>query len=521
MKTRTSTILLAFNLLFLCVNSFAFQAGIKDSLPRSTPEAEGVSSRGILDFLDAVAASKHELHSFMFLRHGKVIAEGWWNPYHPDLRHSLYSLSKSFTSTAVGFAVSENLMTVNDKVISFFPGDLPDTIPPFLAAMRVRDLLTMSTGQYPEPTWSIIYQDSNWVKAFLRFPVVDEPGTKFMYNSLATYMLSAIIRKVTGQNVSDYLAPRLFAPLGIEGMDWETDPMGINTGGWGLRLKTEEVARFGQFVLQKGSWKGKKLLPASWFDEATTVKIMQEAGLPEAKRDSSDWLQGYCYQFWRCRHNVFRGDGAYGQFMVVMPEQDAVVVITCESHDNQPELNLVWKYLLPAIGGESLPSNDSLATSMKRQLASLSLPLPVNTWEPASATNISGRSFRVSPNKDQIKAIRFDFSQEKYTMTMDIGNTRYDFRFGAGTWINGETDRIGPDLFYGAKSHNAGLNPFKVVGSYGWKDQRTLILELRYIESPHRETFICRFKGKKVRMELVPSNNPENGRRIVKGKILK
>ena len=200
-----------------------------------------------------------------------------------------------------------------------------------------------------------------------------------------------------------------------------------------------------------------------------------------------------------------------------MPEQDAVVVITCESHDNQPELNLVWKYLLPAIGGESLPSNDSLATSMKRQLASLSLPLPVNTWEPASATNISGRSFRVSPNKDQIKAIRFDFSQEKYTMTMDIGNTRYDFRFGAGTWINGETDRIGPDLFYGAKSHNAGLNPFKVVGSYGWKDQRTLILELRYIESPHRETFICRFKGKKVRMELVPSNNPENGRRIVKG----
>jgi len=284
MKTRTAKIILPVILLFLYAASLAFPSGIKDSLPRSTPEAEGVSSRGILDFLGAVAENKHELHSFMFLRHGKVIAKGWWNPYNPDLRNTLYSLSKSFTSMAVGFAVSEKRLTVNDKVISFFPEYLPDSISPFLAEMRVKDLLTMSTGQFPEPTWSIIFKDTNWVKAFLRFPVVNEPGTKFMYNSASTYMLSAIIRKVTGQNVIDYLTPRLFRPLGIEGMDWETDPMGINTGGWGLRVKTEDLAKFGQFCLQKGRWNGNQLLPASWFDEATTAKIEQDPGAPQSKK---------------------------------------------------------------------------------------------------------------------------------------------------------------------------------------------------------------------------------------------
>jgi len=521
MKTRTAKIILPFILLFLYATSFAFPPGIKDSLPRSTPEAEGVSSRGILDFLDAVAGNRHELHSFMFLRHGKVIAEGWWNPYNPNLRNTLYSLSKSFTSTAVGFAVSENRLTVNDKVISFFPEYLPDSISPFLAVMKVKDLLTMSTGQFPEPTWTIIFKDTNWVKAFLRYPVVNEPGTKFMYNSASTYMLSAIIRKVTGQNVIDYLTPRLFRPLGIEGMDWETDPMGINTGGWGLRVKTEDIAKFGQFCLQKGRWNENQLLPASWFDEATTAKIEQDPGAPQSKKDSNDWLQGYCYQFWRCRNNAFRGDGAYGQFMVVMPGQDAVVVITSESSDLQGELNLIWKYLLPAISEESLPENDSLATVVKQKMASLALPLPVNSGDPAIAENISGRNFRIRLNENKITTIGFDFRKDRCKMTMYIGNIRYDFSFGAGKWINGETDRPGPDLFSGAKFHLAGLAPFKVAGSYGWKDPQTLILELRYIESPHRETFTCRFNGKKIRMEILPSNNPAKGKAILKGQINK
>jgi CubicO group peptidase (beta-lactamase class C family) len=436
MKTRTAKIILPFMLLFLHAHNVALPQGAKVPLQRSTPEAEGVSSRGILDFLGAVAESRQELHSFMFLRHGKVIAEGWWNPYNPDLRNTLYSLSKSFTSTAVGFAVTENRLTVDDKVISFFPEYLPDSISPLLAKMRVKDLLTMSTGQFPEPTWTIIYKDTNWVRAFLRFPVVSEPGTKFMYNSLATFMLSAIVQKVTRQKVIDYLTPRLFRPLGIAGMVWETDPMGINTGGWGLRVKTEDIARFGQFCLQKGRWNGSQLLPASWFDEATTAKIEQDPEAPQSKKDSSDWLQGYCYQFWRCRNHAFRGDGAYGQFMVVMPDQDAVVVITSESSDLQGELNLVWNYLLPAIHKESLPENDSLAAVLKQKVASLALPLPVNSGDPAIGGNISGRNFRISPNESQITTVGFTFTKDRCKMTMYIGNTRYDYSFGMGKWLS-------------------------------------------------------------------------------------
>ena len=186
------------------------------------------------------------------------------------------------------------------------------------------------------------------MKKFLSIPIINEPGSKFLYNSLATYMLSAIVQKVTGEKVVDYLTPRLFEPLGIQGMDWEVDPMGINTGGWGLRVKTEDLAKFGQLYLQKGMWNGKQIIPADWIEEATTAKIMQDPDAPQSRKDSSDWLQGYCYQFWRCRNNAYRGDGAYGQFIIVMPEKDAVVAITAETSDMQDEINLVWKFLLPA-----------------------------------------------------------------------------------------------------------------------------------------------------------------------------
>jgi len=288
-KTSLTSIVILLLLAVSCTND---RSGQDNNLPRSTPEAEGINSDGIIAFLKATEKEKHEFHSFMFLRHGKVIAEGWWSPYAPDLKHTLYSTSKSFTSTAVGFAVTENLIDVSDKVISFFPEDLPDTISPFLADMEIKDLLSMSAGLDPDPTGIISANNDNWVKAFLAPPVVNDPGTKFLYNSIATYMLSAIVQKVTGQPVIDYLTPRLFDPLGISGIDWERDPMGINTGGWGLRLKTEDMAKFGQLYLQKGKWNDEQILPEEWVNEATTFKIDQAPGVPEPIKNSSDWIKG-------------------------------------------------------------------------------------------------------------------------------------------------------------------------------------------------------------------------------------
>ncbi|HMH23578.1 MAG TPA: serine hydrolase [Puia sp.] len=470
-------------------------------LPRSTPEREGVSSNGIAGFLDAIAASpKDEFHSFMFLRHGKVIAEGWWDPYRPDLKHTLYSVSKSFTSSAIGFAVSEGLMKVSDKVVSFFPGDLPDSISSNLAALTVKDLLDMSEGQEPEPTGPVISADSNWVRSFLAIPIVHKPGTQFLYNSLGVYVLSAIVQKVTGQKTVDYLTPRLFQPLGIDGADWEISPQHINVGGWGLRLKTEDLARVGQLYLKKGNWNGKQVLPAEWVEEATSVSIIQT---PDPKshtpKDSSDWLQGYGYLFWRCRQkNIYRADGAFGQYIIVMPDQDAVLAITSETPDMQDELNLVWKYILPSIQKDPLPADQKAESELRKKSSSLALKLPPATADAAIATTISGKTFDMEPSTAPIKGISFLFHGKGCTVTMTTDAATHRMAFGSGKWEEGLTTLPGPHLTSRARASMTGLPPFEVAGSYRWIDESTVELVLRYIESPHTETITCHFDQNKL-----------------------
>jgi CubicO group peptidase (beta-lactamase class C family) len=516
MKKICRNSVLSFLLLVFLLTGCKEQEAIT-SLPRSVPEAEGVSSQGIIGFLDAAAKSSHEFHSIMIVRHGKVIAEGWWNPYKPDLRHTMYSTSKSFTATAVGFAVSEKLMSVNDKVISFFPDALPDSVSQFLAEMKVGDLLSMSAGQDPDPTPDIAGKDTNWVKAFLALPVVHEPGTKFLYNSMATYMLSAIVQKVTGEKIVDYLKPRLFDPLSIEGMDWEVDPLGINSGGWGLRVKTEDMAKFGQLFLQKGKWNGKQILPAAWIEEATTKKIDQNPDATQAEKDSNDWLQGYCYQMWRARNNAFRADGAYGQYIIVMPDQDAVVAITCETPDMQGEIDLVWEYLLPAFKSEVLPENSTLSETLKQKLSALALPLSVSADGSALISQISGKTFALEANEKQLETINFQFTDKICKITMMISSKSYDFSLGSGQWISGETALLGPNLLLHAKAHFVGLPPAKVAGSFGWQDEKTLNLVLRYIESPHTETITCRFDDNKVSVDFHYSNEPKNDKPAIQG----
>lgn len=327
---------------------------ITKALPRSTPEAEKISAKGILNYLDAVKKSGQDLHSLMILRHGKVVAEHWLGDHAANKPHIMNSVSKTFTATAIGFAVSEGRLKVTDKVISFFPDKLPDNVSQNLKELEIKHLLTMAVGHDPNAVREKTRNNDDWIRIFLAEPITEKPGTQFNYNSLATYMLSAIIQKVTGEKLIDWLYPRLFRPLGIVGARWEECPQGINIGGWGLYVKTEDMAKLGQFFLQKGKWNGEQLLPESWIVEATTSQI---ASLPagakkeelKIKTKDSDWLQGYGYQMWRSRHNSYRADGANGQFILVLPEKDAVIVTTAHIGDMQAELNLIWKYLLPAI----------------------------------------------------------------------------------------------------------------------------------------------------------------------------
>ncbi len=501
-NTYFSSFLLAFML------SSCTTTQISNNLQRSNPEAEGVSSKGIIAFLDSAASSRHEFHSIMVLRHGKVVAEGWWKPYSAELKHTLYSTSKSFTSTAIGFAVSEKKISLEDKVISFFPSDKPDTISAFLAELKIRDLITMSAGQEPDPTFSVVSKDSNWVKSFLAVPVLNKPGTKFLYNTLATYMLSAIIQKVTGEKVIDFLTPRLFKPLGIEGADWEVDPRGINTGGFGLRLKTEDMAKFGQLYLQKGMWNGKQVLPKGWAEEATSFKIDQAPDAARSKKDSSDWMQGYCYQFWRCRHNAFRADGAYGQYIIVMPDKDAVIAITSESPDMQNEINLVWKYLYPAIHDEKLPADENAANELKQRLAKLSLPLPPKGVNSKLQTDISGKIYDISPNDMHVQSLHIQFGEFFCSLNLKTSDTTYVIDFAADSWKITETNFPGPSLTNHANKPIVGLPALKIAGNFSWIDTNTLKLVWRYIESPHTRTFICRFAEDKISIDIINSNSP-------------
>lgn len=330
-------------------------------LPRLRPADAGVDPTGVAAFvagLDALDAP----HSVMLLRHGAVIAEAWWAPYSAERPHSLFSISKSFTSTAVGFAVAEGLLTVETKVVDLLPDDRPAEVSANLAAMRVRDLLTMTTGHAADTVEGVRGNGAdNWAKVVLAMPVEFEPGSHFVYDTGATYLLSAILHRLTGMRLLDYLTPRLFEPLGITGATWEQCPRGIDVGGWGLAITTEEIAAFGQLLLQHGEWNGVQVVPRAWLDDATAQQVANGG-----RGEAADWEQGYGYQFWRARHGAYRGDGAFGQYVLVMEEQDAVLVTTGGMDPMHQVLELAWEHLIPAFDRDPvetpLPSGLSLPT---------------------------------------------------------------------------------------------------------------------------------------------------------------
>jgi CubicO group peptidase (beta-lactamase class C family) len=498
--------------------------GQASRLPRSTPEAEGVSSAAILRFLEAAAQPPHEMHSFMLVRHGRVVAEGWWSPYAPEFNHTLYSMSKSFTSTAVGLAVSEGRLTVNDKVVSFFPDDLPGTVSDNLAALRVKDLLTMSVGNEKEPTLDMV-KEENWVRTFLAAPITHPPGTTFMYNSGATYMCSAIVQSVTGQKLIDFLQPRLFQPLGIGGMTWETCPRGINIGGWGLSVPTEALAKFGQLYRQMGVWHGRPLLPAAWVEEATTFKIQQPAPAKPARPNAeNDWLQGYGYQFWRSTHHAYRGDGAFGQYTIVMPDQDAVLAITSESGNMQGQLDLVWEHLLPAMKGTPLPADSRAHARLQQTLSALALTPPKGQAAPSSIGRISGKTFRLDENELGLEAAVFKFETDACGFTVNTRQGEHPVVCGNANWRRGETALPGtpPRLISGGAPPPGTKS--KVAASGAWKHANTFEMVWRYYETPHHDTVTCRFDGDTVRIGFLSSiagmsTSPKDPRPVLQGRI--
>lgn len=460
------------------------------SLPRSSPEQQGISSADILAFVEAADKDVDTMNSFMLVRHGYVVAEGWWAPYDRDTPHILYSLSKSFTSTAVGLAMADGKFSLDDPVLKFFPDEAPTDPSVNLRAMRVRDLLRMATGNQIEAPIRVddpSKQADTWVKTFLNHPVPFKPGTHFLYNSPATYMLSAIVQKTTGMTVLDYLRPRLFEPLGFKDPTWVTSPQGINAGAYGLSIRTEEIARFGELYLRKGVWNGKQLIPAAWVEQATSMQTATGSA------PTSDWDQGYGYQFWRSRHNSFRGDGAFGQYCMVIPELAAVVAITSGVRNMQQVMNLVWDKLLPAMKPGRLPENANARRQLQDRLKGLTVKFPSGSASSAMATSVAGKWFEFPENDRGIKALSFDFIGSLTLLNVRSSSGVNRLVIGTNTWGGGGgIFTNGVDRFLSVPA-----NPI-VAASGAWAAADTFTVKIVLPQTPYYTTLNFKFEGDRV-----------------------
>ncbi|MBN2506092.1 MAG: serine hydrolase [Verrucomicrobia bacterium] len=479
---KTDLIQIGLTLILVTTGTFR-PARAADALPRSAPEAQGVSSAALLELVNTLDRRIEGMHSLMILRHGRVIAEGWWAPYEAEHNHVLYSLSKSFTATAVGFAVAEGKLSIDDEVLKFFPGNAPANPSRNLKAMRVRDLLTMSTGHQDEPPTA---PDAMSVKSFLAQPVPHLPGTHFKYNTAATFMQSAIVQKVSGQTTLEFLRTRLFTPLGIDHPVWDANVEGISLGGYGLRVRTEDIAKFGQLYLQRGRWNGAALLPEPWVAMATAKQTSNGSD------PNSDWNQGYGFQFWRCRHNAYRGDGAFGQFCVVVPGQDAVVAITSGVRDMQAVLNVIWDVLLPALQPHALPADVAGARQLQNTLARLQVRPAQGSATSPLAGRFLNRTFVFPPNDQELESLALAAADagKRLTLTARMNGRAVAVSCGHGQWNQGRAPLLAGPL--------ARFPDEPVAGTFAWAAPDVCVLKLCATETPYHTMLTLKFEGDQV-----------------------
>ncbi|WJH35673.1 serine hydrolase [Paenibacillus sp. CC-CFT747] len=343
----------------------------------------------------------------------------------------------------------------------------------------------MSSGHGEDTTrWLYGREDGDWVKGFLHAPVDYAPGTHFVYNNGASYVLSALVTKVAGVSLLEYLLPRLFTPIGITAPSWEANPDGISAGGWGLCLPVEDLAKFGLLYLQNGIWNGTSLLPPDWVSEASARQIAN------GDDPRSDWNQGYGYQFWRCRHGAYRASGAFGQICLILPEQEVVLAVTGGTAQEKTILNAVWTHLLPALSSRPLPSDPEGQVRLRERLMRLAHRPPDGSLRSPIASSLSEVLYQLDDNRLGIRTLVLHFDEEG-RLLVDLENQFGEQRlaFGMGEWACGTTE-----FLHGHSS--------PVCAAAAWREERTLELAIRFTETPFCETLVCRFAPKEVSVTL-------------------
>jgi len=430
-------------------------------LPTSSPSEQGVDPAGVAAFLDALDAEPSvEAHSLIVIRHRQVIAAGAWWPFRLDRLGLLYSLSKSFTATALGLAVGDGLVELDAPVLDYFPEIPLAEVPERARGRTVLQVASMRTGHRHETLGSAVATDpTDPVGAFLRMAVEDEPGTKFTYNQSPVMAIAALVRRATGLTVSELLRTRVLDTLGVGPIRWLQYPAGADLGYSGLFATPDAVARLGLLYLDDGRWEGQQLLPAGWASVASSAHS-DSSGEP-----FPDWQQGYGLGFWRARHG-FRGDGAWGQFCLVLPEQDAVIAITSAVAHLQLVLDAVYAHLLPAMGTNPVPPSPA-DRALADRLAALSLaPEPGTSWTPDGS---AWTDADFTPLGGECAALK--------------GLSSVGIRAGGRVvLVDGAGDVVDVRI---------GDGHAPVVVAAGWADAETLLLDAIFADTPHRMSLVC------------------------------
>ncbi len=471
-----------------------------DGLPRASASSLGIDPDRLIAFLDEVKAAGLDLHGFMLHRHGHVVAEGWTWPVDPNEPRVLHSMAKSFTGCAIGLAIQEGLLNLDDRLVRFFPDEVPANADPRLADMTVEHLLTMRTGHASNTSGSVWRSIStSWIAEFFKIPLAYAPGSEYVYTSAASYMLSALINRVTGQTLHDYLKPRLFIPLGIHNETWDIGPDGVNPGGNGLTAPVSAALKLAVLHAQNGVWDGRQVLPAAWVQAAT-----QPQGGPDSR---------YGYHWMMKPRPAFSALGVFVQMAAVYREHNATLVLVGGMKNSTEIVPFIERYF-PAAFSEDCSVKPEADARLEQRLASMAeQPLLVSDC-PAPEDSI--RVFAVAENGLGVRQLSFAFTGHVLTFELTDSQATHRLQIGIDHWLTGLTSM--PDR---ALHHGYEFNHAQIVAGARWLDQKTLEMTWIYPQTAFRDRVKCVFEGNSVSLaRTVNVNSAEREQEVLVGKRL-
>lgn len=453
--------------------------------------AEDVSVGALNTYYEKAQAERQEIHTLQVWKGDRCLCRLAPEPYSCDDRREVYSLSKTFCSTAIGCAVDEGLLTVDDRIIDIFPDKLPEVVSENLAKMKVRHVLSMNTG-HAACVMSHMFASDDVAKAFLALEVPFEPGTHFAYNTGATCLLSAIITRLTGETLYDYLSRKILFPIGIRDAVWNLCGEGVNEGGIGIQITSDDIIKLGRLYANRGMWNGQRLLSEQWIAEASSFHS------DNSTNGTPDWKCGYGYQIWLNVADGYRGDGAFGQLMVILPKLDIVMAAQGKVPAMQTELDLLVEL------AQHIPDEDS----------ETELRLPDYTPAMPAETAFAGEDAWYTLENNRIGWKKLHLYREDNVLTLDFSDGRKISRITAGAGhyeYSAHTDAWRtPKLLSLMDAH---VPETVRMASYYKVEDNVCTITARHLSDPHTEKITLTLDGDRLEIRLgVPNLTAEDAK---------